>query len=142
MHVRFPHTGAVQLTGHAHERQDIEVLVHRLVDDELLVPLADAVILAAVFQDVAGKYRFGVVLRYGCRRNRIRRLDVPVAVVNADHGDFLLVQIDHVFLLNSYRHGIRKPPDTEVPDGMSFCDCRSVIPPALIRSGRPGEAGH
>ena len=72
------------------------ILIADLIQRELPMPRADDVILAIVHQHVLRVRRFGLAASNARRENAVRRLDVPVAVIQPDDVDF--AKYPHILL--------------------------------------------
>ena len=99
MDVRLADARDVQLLGDCHEREDVVVVVRRLVRDERLVPLAHAIEHAVVLQDAAGEDWLGVVGDEAGGCDRVRGLDVAVAMIDGDGLD--AVEVPHALRASS-----------------------------------------
>ena len=72
------------------------VLIADLIQRELTMPRADDVILAVVHQHILRVRRFSLAASDARRKNAVRRLDVPVAVIQPDDVDF--AEYSHMLL--------------------------------------------
>ena len=100
MHVRFSELIHAQFTGNRSQRQDIEILVGRLVRVERLMAFANAIPGTIQLQDVAVKKGPGGHRRQAGRVDRACGLHVAVASVHTD--DHVVIILSHyvpLFLL-------------------------------------------
>ena len=87
---------APQLLPDARQRQQVVILIADLIERELPMPRTDDVILAIVHQHVLRVRRFSLAASNARRKNAVRRLDVPVAVIQPDDVDF--AEYPHILL--------------------------------------------
>ena len=82
--VRFRDILCPKFSGNRSQREDVEVLVSRLVRVECLVAFTDSVPPAIVVQDITVKVGFGVHRRQTGRKDGVRRLHVAIAGIHAN----------------------------------------------------------
>ena len=87
---------APKLLPDARQRQQVVILIADLIERELPMPRTDDVILAIVHQHVLRVRRFSLAASNARRKNAVRRLDVPVAVIQPDDVDF--AEYPHILL--------------------------------------------
>ena len=87
---------APKLLPDARQRQQVVILIADLIQRELPMPRADDVILAIVHQHVLCVRRFSLAASDARRENAVRRLDVPVAVIQPNDVD--IAECPHILL--------------------------------------------
>ena len=80
----------VQFTGNAHKREQVIVIVLTFVCEILFVSFTDEIIVLVIAERVPGEDRRGIQSGDACRRDRVRGLDVPVAVVDANDQEVVV----------------------------------------------------
>ena len=93
----------IQLPPDGGEGEDEVVLIVLLFGDELLVSFSDDIEPPLVNQHITREGRFGVVGGHACPKARGCRLDVPIAVIDADHDGRLGLGLRLVFV---YVHAV------------------------------------
>ena len=84
MNVCFPDAVQVQLPCHSHQREQVIVLIRSFVRDKFLVAVPNPIVHPAVFQDVAGEDRFGLIGCHAAFCDSTGGLNIAVAVIHAD----------------------------------------------------------
>ena len=110
MNVCFPDAVQVQLPCHSHQREQVIVLIRSFVRDKFLVAVPDPIVHPAVFQDVAGEDRFGLIGCHAVFSDSTGGLNVAVAVIHADdHEIFKFFMRLCTSLICLFAHKINPP---------------------------------
>ena len=88
----------IQLPPDGGEGEDEVVLIVLFFGNELLVSLSDDIEPPLVNQHITREGRFGVVGGHACPKARGCRLDVPIAVIDADHDGCLGLRLIFVYV--------------------------------------------